>query len=342
MLETLLPQAGRATAGVTGGRPAGDNHRAASYGHPVMKTLKPAGDKAGALAALCHLPWQGRGIQPCTQAVCWPLPAPAPGETPAAFNSAPKLQQSWAALAAGAWRAGEWLGQTGAAAHLGEQKQRQRESPHATNPPGCLWPCQLGGCCPSWPLLGAGPLCFWLLSKGSCCRQLAGRCGETLWQDVAAPGSPWGRRKGVLEGVTCPGETCSQGRPCHCLPQLRGKRCAHLREPQGQHKEPWPRTLLLARHTQCPFLRHPTPDPTTRPHQHPPAAAQEALVPTDRGGHCRAEWPGNKAPFSGAAGSRLSEGDGCQCQHCPLPTRHHQLRHPCPWQGQPWGHSGPA
>lgn len=93
-----------------------------------------------------------------------------------------------------------------------------------------------------------------------------------------------------------------------------GHHCAHLCPwEEGQHKD------LLAQDLQtgCPFLCSPT--PATLPT--PPTAAREAPVPRDSRGHCWAGCPGNKAPFSRAAGSR---GAGCQCQHCPLPAWHCQ------------------
>lgn len=91
--------------------------------------------------------------------------------------------------------------------------------------------------------------------------------------------------------MTCPGETCqegkavwvlpcSQGGSCHGLPQLSGaaeKRCLRLRVPhglRGSTRSLGPRTPLLARDVpnDRSFLRHPTPDPTVQPCQHPPAA----------------------------------------------------------------------
>lgn len=115
------------------------------------------------------------------------------------------------------------------------------------------------------------------------------------------------------------------------LPHLRAPLC--LPVPHG--KKGTTRTLghgtpLLAQNLQNgrPFLCHPTPNPTMPPCPHPPAAAWEAPVPSDHRGHYWAGCPGNKAPFSRAAGSR---GACCQCQHCLLPAWHCQPRHLTPW-----------
>lgn len=114
------------------------------------------------------------------------------------------------------------------------------------------------------------------------------------------PGSMWGYP--------------TSGYHCACLSPM-GRRA-----PQG----PLAQDLQNGR----PFLCHPTPNPTMPPCPHPPAAAWEAPVPSDHRGHCWAGCPGNKAPFSRAAGSR---GACCQCQHCLLPAWHCQPRHLTPW-----------
>lgn len=90
----------------------------------------------------------------------------------------------------------------------------------------------------------------------------------------------------------------------------------------------WPKTCRMAAPSS---VIPPQTPPSHSAHTHP-------QLPMDSRGHCWPGCPGNKAPFSRAAGSR---GAGCQGQHCPLPAWHCQPRHLTPWRGQPCGHSTP-
>lgn len=133
------------------------------------------------------------------------------------------------------------------------------------------------------------------------CGQLAGRCCETRRGDAAAPGSLWGRRKGGLEVVTCPGETCQEGKPHGCCPAARGdpaithhssgavENCLPVRGPwaEGQHREP---RLLDCPPAQRGAERPPFPPPShPRPHRTAPPGPTRGC-PGSTGAH-RARGP---------------------------------------------------
>lgn len=94
--------------------------------------------------------------------------------------------------------------------------------------------------------------------------------------------------------------------------------------PQGSPPSP-------AHGEQSPFLGRPTPNPNARP---PPAAAWEASVPAEHGKRSRAEWPRNKAPFSGLLAAPGAQGPSASASNARC--------HPAPLWAQPQGHPSTA